>query len=309
MPAPALLIANPTSRGGATRRQLPRIEGELRAAIGPFERVWTKGPRDAEHIAREAACSGIRRVVVAGGDGTASEVANGLLAVGLAEAVELAVLPMGTGSDWVRSIGIPRDLSAALSQLAQGRVRSLDAGRVRLCGPDGAPRTIHFVNVASCGLSGLVTERVNRSRKLLPGTLSFLFGTLAALVGYRRQPVRLLLDGAPIRSGPLVLAAAAVGRYFGGGMEIAPEAVPDDGLLDVVTIAGVSRGKVVRELPRVYRGTHLSLDGVSLHRGRRLEILPEADPLLVEADGEPVGRLPGCFEVLPGALRLLGAPA
>lgn len=309
MLAPCLVVANPASRGGATRRQLPRIEALLRDAIGPFERVWTAGPRDAERLAREGASAGARRIVVAGGDGTASEVASGLLESGCADAVELAVLPMGTGSDWVRSIGVPRDLQAALRCLAEGRTHRVDAGRVQLQGPGGAPRTVHFVNVASCGLSGLVSERVNRSRKVVPGRVAFLLGTLAALARYRTQPVRVELDGAPIRSGMLVLAAAAIGRYFGGGMKVAPNAVPDDGLLDVVTVAGVSRGRVYRELHRVYRGTHLALEGVSCHRGRRLDVLPEAEPLLVEVDGEAVGRLPASFEVLPGALRLVGSMA
>jgi len=299
-----LLIVNPASGGGRSRRALARIEARLDEAFGPLERVRTRAPGDAAELAREAAFSGVSRVVVAGGDGTLREVACGILAAGRGADVEVVPLPMGTGGDWLRGLGVPRPLGRAVEWLRVGKTRSVDAGRVTCRARDGRPLATWFVNVASCGLSGLVTEQVGRGRKRLGGGLAFLVGTLQALAAYRATPVSLSLDGECIFEGPLVLAAAANGNSFGGGMLVAPRARIDDGLLDVVVIGAVSKRTVLRHLPRIYRGTHLQAPGVSLHRGRRLRV--EGGPVPVELDGDPLATLPMQVEVVPGALRMRG---
>jgi diacylglycerol kinase family enzyme len=151
---------------------------------------------------------------------------------------------------------------------------------------------------------------VNQAPKALGGRVSFLVGTLRSIVSYRAaaHPVELRLDGEVIHRGPLVLAAAANGRYFGGGMHVAPQARPDDGLLDVVVVPGFGKARLLAELPRIYRGTHLGVGGVIARRGRVLEATQTGgEPPWVEIDGEPLGRLPARFEVLPGALTLVGA--
>jgi YegS/Rv2252/BmrU family lipid kinase len=302
------VIANPAAAAGSTRRTVRRLETALQGALGPYELVWTKGPRDAERIAREAVRSGVERLVVAGGDGTAAEVVSGLLGAGLGPYAEVAFLPLGTGADFHRSLGIPRDHEGAVAALASGKGRRIDAGRARYVGADGAAHESHFVNVASAGLSGVVTRKVLGS-KALGARLAFLVGTLRGLAGFRPPRVVARLDGAVLPVDEIALIAAANGRYFGGGMLVAPDARPDDGLLDVVVIPALSKPVLITKLPRLYSGTHVSVPGVTVHRGRRLELEAVGVPALGEVDGEPIAQLPMSIEVQPGALQVFGAGA
>lgn len=306
MPTRSLLILNPRSRGGATGRRAREVADKLRAALGPLELEVTRGPRDAERIAREAARAGVETLLVAGGDGTVNEVVSGLLDAGLGAHTELGLLPLGTGGDLLRTLGLPRELDAAIERIARGKHRTIDAGRVEYRTPEGRRAASHFLNVASVGLSGLVTELVNRSPKQLGPRVAYTWGTLRAIARWRAPRVRLDVDGRRVHDAALTFATAANGRYFGGGMQVAPAAVIDDGLLDVVIVPGLSRARLVARLPQIYAGTHVEDPAVSHFRARCLEA-DSAATVWVEIDGEPLGRLPARFEVLPGAVRVLGA--
>jgi YegS/Rv2252/BmrU family lipid kinase len=306
MASRTLLIVNPRSRNGATGRRAQSLVRRLRAELGPLEVERTRAPRDAERIAREAVRAGCDRLVVAGGDGTLSEVATGLLAAGLGGYATIGALPLGTGGDFLRTLGVPRDLDAAIACLREGKPRPLDAGAATFTDAAGRPARAHFVNVASLGVSGRVVEFANRAPRALGGRVAFLLGTLHAIARHRPEPVALRVDGERVHAGPLVLAAAANGRFFGGGMCIAPEARTDDGLFDVVAVRALGRAALLRRLPLIYRGAHLADPAVRMRRGRVVEAEPLGGPVPVELDGEPLGRLPARFEVLPGALSILG---
>jgi YegS/Rv2252/BmrU family lipid kinase len=261
----------------------------LRDFLGSFEVEWTRAPRDAERIAREGVRAGIERIVVAGGDGTTSEVVSGLLGADLGGYAEVALLPLGTGGDLMKTLEIPRQLDRALGAVAAGGARKLDAGRVRYT-------------------SGLITELVNRATKAFGGRVSFLLGTVRGITRYRPEKVRIRVEGELVHDGPLVLGTAANGRFFGGGMHVAPRAEPADGLFDAVVVPGFSRIRLLRELPRIYRGSHLDVPEGSLYRGQRIEAEAAPGKLWVEIDGEPLGTLPARIEVLPGAISVLGTP-
>ena len=269
---------------------------------------WTRAPRDAERIAREGVRAGIERIVVAGGDGTTSEVVSGLLDAQLGNYAEVAPLPLGTGGDMLRTLQVPRQLDRALEGIAHGRSRKIDAGRVRYTDRDGRERTAHFLNVTSFGVSGLITELVNRATKALGGRVSFLLGTLRGLARYQPEEVRIRVNGELVHDAPLVLGTAANGRFFGGGMRIAPRAEPADGLFDVVVVPDFSKARLMRELPRIYRGTHLEVPEVSHHRGQYIEAEAPPGRVWVEIDGEPLGTLPVRIEVLPAAISVVGSP-
>jgi YegS/Rv2252/BmrU family lipid kinase len=277
----------------------------LRRSLGDFDVERTRGPRDAERIAREAVGAGVERIIVAGGDGTLSEVATGLLASDLADRVAIGLLPLGTGGDFVRTVGVSRDPERAVAALASHAPRAIDAGRVTYLDRGGKSATSYFVNVASFGMGGLVDEMVNRTTKALGGTASFLLGTLRALVRFRGEPVGIRLDGEPIFEGLLAIAAAANGRYFGGGMHVAPRARLDDGLLDVIVVPNLPRLRLLSQLPLLYRGTHVEAGAATAFRGRVLEATAEPGSVLIDVDGEPLGSLPLRIEILPGALSLL----
>jgi YegS/Rv2252/BmrU family lipid kinase len=303
-----LVVVNPRSRNGATRRQFASLETRLRDSLGSLEVEWTRAPRDAARIAREGVRAGIERIVVAGGDGTTSEVVSGLLGAELGDYAEVAPLPLGTGGDLMRTLEIPGQLDRALAEIAAGSSRKVDAGRVGYTDRGGRERTAHFLNVTSFGVSGLITELVNRATKVFGGRVSFLLGTLRGITRYRPEEVRIRVHGEVVHDGPLVLGTAANGRFFGGGMRVAPRAEPADGLFDVVVVPGFSKVRLLRELPRIYRGTHLDVPEVSLHRGQRIEAEAAPGRVWVEIDGEPLGTLPASIEVLPAAISVLGSP-
>jgi len=303
------VIVNPKSRGGATGRRWSAIEAKLRDAFGAIEIERTRGPRDAERIAREGVRAGAEVVIAAGGDGTASEVVAGILGAGLGAYAEVALLPLGTGGDLARGLGLAGSLEDAIARIASGKSRRIDAGRARFTTREGRELTTHFLNIASLGVSGLVTQLVNDAPKTFGGRVSFFLGTVRAIARWRAVPVTIRLDGAVVHEGPLHLAAVANGRYFGGGMQVAPAARFDDGVFDLVVFRGEGgKGRLLRKFPLLYSGRHLALDEVTQQRGGVVEASSDAE-LWLEIDGEPLGRAPARFECLPGALRLRGIDA
>jgi YegS/Rv2252/BmrU family lipid kinase len=304
-----LVIVNPRGAGGATGRRWTRIAERLCAALGSVEVEHTRAPRDAERLAREGVRAGVERVVVAGGDGTLSEVVTGLLAADLAGYAEIGVLPLGTAADFARSLGVPRELDRAIACLVAGRVRPIDAGRVTYRSVQGAERISYWVNVASFGASALACQMLNRSPRLFGATFSFLFGALRAILRYRSAHVTIRVDGALVHDAPLTFAAVANGRCFGAGMRLAPDARLDDGLFDVVIVSGLSTVRRLIRLPGIYRGAHLADAATALHRGTVVEAAATSGAVLLELDGEPLGTLPAHFELLPGALSMIGPRA
>ncbi len=299
----SLVIVNPASAGGATRRRWPAVEAKLRDALGAVDVEFTRGRRDAERIAREGVRAGADLVVAVGGDGTVGEVAAGLLGAGLGRYAELALLPMGSGGDLARRLGLGADVDAAIARIAAGKSSPLDAGRVEMRSLAGAPLRTHFVNIASVGISAMITRLVAEAPKALGGTASYLMGTLRGIARWRSVPATIRVDGDLLHDGPLEVAAVANGSYFGGGMHVAPLAETDDGLFDVIVLPGTRKLHMLRLLSRVYGGNHLDDPGILSRRGRFVEI-DSPETVWVELDGDPLGMLPARFEVLPGALRL-----
>ena len=304
-----LIIANPQSAGGALGRRWDDISGTLTGILGPLDHRFTTGPGDGARQSRRALTEGRELVVAMGGDGTISEVADGFFdeqGEPVNDDAALGVLPFGTGGDFIRTVRLPRKLEDAARQLAAGRRRRIDVGRLTCVDDAGAPRTRHFINIASFGIGGLVDTLVNRGNKALGGRLSFGLATVRATATFRPQRALISLDGGPEREVELQNVAVANGRYFGGGMKVAPEAELDDGLFDVVTIGPMSLRDVLLRGHLIYRGAHLDLPQVSLASARRVEARPvdPAEAILLDVDGETPGRLPATFEIIPGALPL-----
>jgi diacylglycerol kinase (ATP) len=238
-------------------------------------------------------------VVAVGGDGTVNEVAAGIVGN---SGVELAVIPRGTGVDFVRTYGIPRKLDGAVEVALHGRTREIDAGRVGYRAWSGEAGEAWFFNAAGVGMSGAVAKRTNESTKALGGKVSYLWSTLAVFARWRNTEVRVSVDG-EIRGGRMNEIVVANGRYLGGGMMLCPEASPDDGLFDVLVIGDLTKRDLIRTMPKIYRGTHLPHPKAELLRGRTVSV--DADePLPLQLDGEQPGTTPVRFELVPRALRL-----
>lgn len=289
-----------------SERRWRALAGRLREVLGELDAVFTTAPGDATKIARRETGAGRRLVVACGGDGTISEVANGILAANAGGATDLGILPRGTGGDFSRTLELPADPVEAAYRIREARVRVIDAGRVRFVAHDGTPAARHFINVASFGLSSVVAARASASAKRFGAKVAFLGATVRSLVSYKNTDVWLAIDGGPRQRRRVLLAAAGNGRYFGGGMKICPGARLDDGSLDVVVIGDYSRTKVLFEVRRLYDGSHLALEDIASARARVLEAAPVEEQALIpiELDGDTPGRLPATFEILPRALRV-----
>ncbi|HZS42220.1 MAG TPA: diacylglycerol kinase family protein [Polyangia bacterium] len=302
-----VVIVNPRSAGGKTERQWPRLREIIHEAYGPFESHFTEAAGDGTRLARSALEGGAELVVAMGGDGTINEVVNGFFdgERAIAPGAAFAVLPAGTGGDFIKSLGTSKEVAAAASALREAKPRAIDVGRLSFVATDGAPAVRHFINIASFGISGLVDRYVNASSKSLGGTVSFAWATLKAGMKYKNASVRLLLDDTPARDGKIYNVAVANGRYFGGGMKVAPDASLDDGLFDVVTMGDMGMGDLLLRGLDIYSGKHLKNPKVSLHRARRVEAQPlDGAEVLLDVDGEQPGRLPATFELVSNVLKV-----
>jgi YegS/Rv2252/BmrU family lipid kinase len=299
------LVVNPASAGGRTGRHFDAIARAVRAAVGDFECAFTRARGDGVRLAREAVASGGDFVVAVGGDGTASEVIDGLANGHGDSGVLFGYIPRGTGGDLRRTIQVPGDVEGAARVLAGSGTALIDLGRVELVGSDGRPAVRHFANVAGCGISGVVVQEVQRSPGFLGGRLAFKLAALRALLRYSDRPVRWRVDGGPWTEQRVTAISACNGRFFGGGMMVAPDARMDDGLLDVVVWSGLGLSDFVMKQPMLYGGTHVQLPNTRVVRARVLEVEPTGDvPVLLDVDGEQPGMLPARFEILPRALRV-----
>jgi diacylglycerol kinase (ATP) len=308
-----LVIINPTSAGGATKERWPQIASDLRSQFGAFSIAYTDGHGAGVRLASEAALKGTRFIIACGGDGTISEVANGILLSG--KDVELGVLPSGTGGDFKRTLEIPSDARGASRILRHGRTRRIDVGRISYTDHSGQEVTRYFLGVASCGMSTRVIERVKNggpdwlptnTPKWLAGRVSF--GASMLQTAMRTRPTRLVvqIDDSAIYHLNVATLCVANARYFGGGMKIAPKARLTDGQFDVVSVGDLSSLKIVTSAPRVYLGSHLSMPEVSHILAKRVSIKPAGsdESVALEIDGELLGRLPAMVQLIPEALRV-----
>ena len=301
-----LVIVNPRSGGGLSESRWARVRGELADGLGELDSAFTTAPRDATEIARREALGGRKLILALGGDGTISEVADGVLAAGAGATVDIGLIPRGTGGDLRRTLELPEEIAAAAQRVRQAQARPIDAGRVRYRGADGGEAVRHFINVASFGFSSAVALRANTSTKRFGGKVAFLGATLRELFAHDNHDIWLTIDGQERRRSRVMMAALGNGRFFGGGMKICPDARLDDGVFDLVTVGDLTTAQVVANIGRLFSGTHLELEQVNHARITRLHAEPvEADVrIALEMDGETPGHLPATFEILPGALRL-----
>lgn len=305
-----VVIVNPHSANRATARQWPQLRRGLQDVLGDFEEHFTAGPDHATSLTRNALRDGAERIVVAGGDGTNNEVVNGFFEghTPVRPGALLGFIPRGTGGDLRKTLGIGIGAGECLEVLRAGRSKPVDVGTAAYIDHRGERVQRLFINITSFGMGGLVDKLVNQSTKALGGRTSFLVGTMKAMATYRNKQVHLkVADGDQTvldQSLRITNVAVANGQYHGGGMWVAPNAVIDDGRLDVTILGDLSKLQMMRNAGRIYKGTHLTMPKVSAVRGTHVEASSE-DEVLIDMDGEQPGRLPVELGILPGALRLI----
>jgi diacylglycerol kinase (ATP) len=287
-------IVNPTAGHGRALKTWKRIE-PLAASLGEYGVKFTDRCRHGEELARAAAAEGYDRVVALGGDGTLNEVGNGLVG----SATAMAVVPTGTGNDWVRTTGIPMDPEAATRIAFLGRRSKSDVGL--------AVGYRYFFNIAGIGFDAEVSRRVNDYGpvlKAIGGTLPSLLGIMGTLFRFTGAPIRVQVDDRELLIPRMLLMAVGIARFYGGGMKILPDAVLDDGLFDIAWGDNLGRGELLGLVGKIYKGGHVGHPKVTFAHGRR--IVASSDlPVAFHLDGDVAGNLPVTFELLPGALDVI----
>lgn len=302
-----LVILNPHSGGGRAGKIFRRIEEGLMHTLGDFLVVITHEPDAVARYLDMVACVGIEQIIALGGDGTNFAILNAL-AQRPENNLVFGTVPMGTGRDWARSLGIPVDPLAAERWLGKVVPVACDLGKAEYRDINtGKTVSRIFLNVASTGISRDVVNRVNRARRRTATT--FLTSTLKSLIRYKPQRVTIECDGRHFFEGPSLMLAVANGRSFGRGMWIAPNALLDDGLFDVVVIEGMPRMRALVALPSLYTGTHLKRPDVHSIRARTVTIRSTEGPIDLDLDGEEAWGEEVTFTLSPKAIRVLLNPA
>jgi len=299
------IIVNPTAAAGSVGHEWPDLRSYLAGQGLQFSEAITEGPRHAIELAADAAAQGYDLVVAVGGDGTVNEVINGLCPDHSSTIrPEVGVISRGTGCDLARTLGL-RDPRSAVSALTERRtLRVVDLGEIIMNGEGRQERRL-FINAAGLGFDGEVVEGLLHSRmsgRSIGGTVPYLTQVFRSIMRYDNKRVRATIDG-DVLEGVFTSFFACNGRYFGGGMKVAPNAEPSDGLFDVVILDAISRLGLLARLPSVYVGWHTIFRQISIRRARELTVDTQ-DRILIQADGEVVGLAPATLRVLPGAVRI-----
>jgi YegS/Rv2252/BmrU family lipid kinase len=300
------LILNPHASSGKGAAVQPRLEALLKSQGVYYRLLRSEYPGHAQELALSALRKGARHFAAVGGDGTVNEVANGLLnqsAVPVAD-ILFTQIPIGTGNDWRRTIGIPTDLNRCVAMLKAHSVITQDIGHVS-CQQHGEEQSRFFLNIGGIGFeaaAGLVAN--DRKAQGKGGIMGYVGALLGTLRSYRAIPVRSVrLDTRDLGTRTVYTAAIGICRYNGGGMKQCPQAVIDDGLLDLTLVNQLSTLRVLRNLPRLFTGTFVKDRAVEQHRTALVEVDGPKE-LLVEVDGENIGHAPAVFRVVEGRLRV-----
>lgn len=302
-----VVVLNPRAGHGRGARRWAEIEPTARSLFPELVVRPTSRAGEEVDLAASAAREGFELVIAAGGDGTASQVVDGLFrATPGANATQrpaLAVLPVGTGSDWARGLGHPRDPRAALGIIKAGSLRAVDVGSVTFtAGPQA--RTRHWLNQSYIGVGAKVVRRVNAGSGRL-GAWGYTFAAIAE--ARRARPVTVAFTGPSAPKGDFGLTNLVVAnsRYSGGGMLTSPKADPSDGRLEFHAIGPITHGRLLRGLGRFRKGDYLELPEVTSWGGNELTVASTPGADLVEADGDVIGELPVQYRLLPSALRVV----
>ena len=246
-------------------------------------------------------------VVAVGGDGTLNEVVNGFFRNGapLPTSSKLAMVPLGTGGDFRRTLRIPTDPKQAVDILRNGLVRRLDASCITYQASDGTTAVRHFINIADAGLGGEVVYRVNRGSKRL-GSLTYKVGSGLALLTYKNKPMTVNIDGTTHELKKAQQVVVANCQFFGGGMQMAPSASPTDGVFDVILIKNAGKIETARGINDFLNGKHLDNANpkIELMYGKRITVT-SPEKVRIDVDGEDVGFLPALFEIQPSAIEFI----
>jgi len=295
------LIVNPLAGAGKSGRQWPHILQCLQSQGLSFDYELTSYHGHAVDMAKDAACTGYRIVVAVGGDGTIHEVVNGISHANALAKVAVGIIDTGTGGDYIRTISAPKTIQESCGRLKNPGKKMVDLGFADFV-TDGEKATRIFVNFAGIGFAAEIVRSTTQTFKRIGSSPAYLMGLFSNLVFYRNNHATVTVDGERSQR-KICTMLVNIGKYCGGAMKTAPEADPADGYFDVMIVGDVSKPDLLRTLPRIYSGTHLTHPKVSMKLVREVSIQTERRAAL-QADGELLGEAPCSFKILPASLIL-----
>ncbi len=312
-------IVNPASADGTTGKNWPLHEIELRKHFDNMEVFLTKEPFHASELTKAAIANGFDTIVSVGGDGTMNEVANGFFNEELSlinEKVRLAVFSLGTGCDFIKTIGQKKGVESFIENLKKNETKIIDVGWVANTDSEISYKKKRiFLNIGDCGMGAQTTESVNKKSKHLKGFLSFLIGALSTMLVYKDLPVEVIIDDVVVANEKINSVIVANGKYFGGGMMISPNSVINDGEFDVVVIKHMIKPVLFKSFFSIYSGKHLNNPKCSFYKGKNIKVNVGLTlirkkfwfrhDMLTELDGEQVGTTPSEFGILPNCLKII----
>jgi len=303
------VIVNPESNQGRTKKRWNHIKLALKSFIKEFKCEFTERPFQAIEISRAALKEGTELIVGVGGDGTMNEIANGFFENEklINPSSVLGIIPSGTGCDFIRSLNIPSGLKNALEVISNASSSLIDIGIARYTNHSSQKKERFFLNVSDFGIGGEVVYHMNQNRMKRKAS-SYLKSLISTFITYKNKAIDIKIDDNDIPLQEYIVCAISNGRIFGKGMKIAPHAKLDDGMFDVVLVRGMKFFEFFKNAWRIYFGTHLFHPKVSLIRGKKIEASPhnKDEDVLIEIDGEQLGKLPATFEIIPKTFLVKG---
>jgi diacylglycerol kinase (ATP) len=300
-----LVIINPNAGRRRGVRDWGQIEGWLRHFKFNYLPVFTEFPRHAIDLSSEHIEKGYTRIIVVGGDGTMNEVVNGVFQQQRLKTTEisLGMITVGTGNDWGRMFGIPKDYKEAIQVLLQNNTFIQDAGMVEYK-RNGASENRYFVNIAGMGFDAEVVRKTNRLKeKGKGGPLLYLVNIFSSLVSYKYVNALINVDGTDMEN-EILSMNVGICKYNGGGMMSLPAAIPDDGLFDLTVINRMSRPDILFSLRRLYDGTINEHPRVDSFTGKSIRVESD-DRIMLETDGESLGHTPLEFSIVPRSVKII----
>ena len=299
------VIVNPNAGSGRGGREWDEISNLLKAADIKFSSEFSQFKYNSIDLVKKAYQEGYRKFIAVGGDGTIHEVVSGIMSLNTQDPdVLLAVIPVGTGNDWGREWGVTTDHKQAVELIAKGHSKIQDVAEVHSI-KNGKDNTRFMVNIGGLGFDANVCYKVDGYKdEGKTGNTLYIRGLLRAFFGYTNKRFKIDVDGERLYDGPVFSTAFGIGKFSGGGMMQTPEALPDDGLLEVTVIKKIPKLKVLFNIKKLFTGEIYTIKQVIHTKAREVHV--ETFPVAkVEVDGEAVGFCPVTVSMLPHALHII----
>jgi YegS/Rv2252/BmrU family lipid kinase len=272
-----LVIVNPMARGKKVLRRLPEVKRWLSKSAHTFSYSITQSSDEMRSEIIKASREGVEAILLLGGDGTVHKALSAIAEMNL----PFGFLPCGRGNDFARNVGLPLNLRKSCSFSSRPSIHQVDLPKIN---------SVPFISVTYVGFDGEVNKLANEGKGYFGGKLGYIICVLRALRKFRPFEIEMTIDGRSIRE-RVMMVTIANAPFYGGGMKIAPQAIMNDGVLDICIVKEISRWELLRQFPKVFKGTHITHPRIVMTSGQRICLVSD-EPREIFADGEYVGNLP-----------------